>query len=204
MDTKGSSKKHPASYQIREFLLPVMENYKYGLLTEEAFCTTVKQYYDTNELSVHNDDDLQTLTEKMLPDLVEKLEAQSVSSGSAEADQKRKIEAWILFKDCLDLLEGRPLFSKGREEYVTTGRSWNDAVEYSDRYLLIEREMETLVRAETGEGDYLGFCHLYWEVKKRVLWEKFGIEWHSPSDRNPGVLEGQNAKVFLNKNGMIW
>ena len=55
MDTKGSSKKHPASYQIREFLLPVMENYKYGLLTEEAFCTTVKQYYDTNELSVHND-----------------------------------------------------------------------------------------------------------------------------------------------------
>ena len=153
MDTKGSSKKHPASYQIREFLLPVMENYKYGLLTEEAFCTTVKQYYDTNELSVHNDDDLQTLTEKMLPDLVEKLEAQSVSSGSAEADQKRKIEAWILFKDCLDLLEGRPLFSKGREEYVTTGRSWNDAVEYSDRYLLIEREMETLVRAETGEGD---------------------------------------------------
>ena len=188
MDTKGSSKKHPASYQIREFLLPVMENYKYGLLTEEAFCTTVKQYYDTNELSVHNDDDLQTLTEKMLPDLVEKLEAQSVSSGSAEADQKRKIEAWILFKDCLDLLEGRPLFSKGREEYVTTGRSWNDAVEYSDRYLLIEREMETLVRAEIGEGNYLGFCHLYWEVKKRVLWEKFGIEWHSPSDRNPGVI----------------
>ncbi len=100
MDTKGSSKKHPASYQIREFLLPVMENYKYGLLTEEAFCTTVKQYYDTNELSVHNDDDLQILTEKMLPDLVEKLEAQSVSSGSAEAYQKRKIEAWILFKDC--------------------------------------------------------------------------------------------------------
>ena len=188
MNKKENKKKHPASYQIREFLLPVMENYKYGLLTEEAFCTTVKQYYDTNELSVHNDDDLQTLTEKMLPDLVEKLEAQSVSSGSAEADQKRKIEAWILFKDCLDLLEGRPLFSKGREEYVTTGRSWNDAVEYSDRYLLIEREMETLVRAETGEGDYLGFCHLYWEVKKRVLWEKFGIEWHSPSDRNPGVI----------------
>ena len=188
MDTKGSSKKHPASYQIREFLLPVMENYKYGLLTEEAFCTTVKQYYDTNELSVHNDDDLQTLTEKMLPDLVEKLEAQSVSSGSAEADQKRKIEAWILFKDCLDLLEGRPLFSKEREEYLTTGLARADEVEYSDRFLLIERELETLVREETGEGDYLGFCHLYWSVKKKVLKEKFGIDWRSPSERYPRII----------------
>ena len=187
-DTNGSPKKYAYKDAVRSFLESVMERYMYEGMTSEEFCAEVKRFYDEHVLSVRDDEDLQMLVEQMIPELIEKLEAQRTTSGSSDAEVMQKIENWILFKDCLDLLEGRPLFSKGREEYVTTGRSWNDAVEYSDRYLLIEREMETLVRAETGEGDYLGFCHLFWEVKKRVLWEKFGIEWHSPSDRNPGVI----------------
>lgn len=189
MKRNGSAKIYAGNYTIEEFLLSVMNSYKYGMMTEEEFCTAVKEYYDTHILDVSNNDSLKKVTEKMLPELIAKMEALGTASGSARTDQKRRIEAWILFKDCLDVLEQRfPLFSEEREEYLTTGLAGKDEVEYSDRYLLIEREMETLVRAETGEGDYLGFCHLYWEVKKRVLWEKFGIEWHSPSDRNPGVI----------------
>ena len=135
----------------------------YGKMTEEEFCTAVKQYYDTHIISVSYNDELKMVTEKLLPELIEKMEALAVSSGSAEEDQKKKIEAWILFKDCLNLLEERTPFSEEREEYLTTGLARADEVEYSDPYLLIERELETLVRAETGEGDYLGFCHLYWE-----------------------------------------
>ncbi len=188
MEKNGSAKIYAGNYTIEEFLLSVMNSYKYGMMTEEEFCTTVKEYYDTHILDVSNNDSLKKVTEKMLPELIAKMEALGTASGSAQTDQKRRIEVWILFKDCLNLLEERPPFSEEREEYLTTGLARADEVEYSDRYLLIEREMETLVRAETGEGDYLGFCHLYWEVKKRVLWEKFGIEWHSPSDRNPGVI----------------
>lgn len=188
METNRSSKVYAGDYAVECFLTPVMENYMYGKMTEEEFCTAVKQYYDTHIISVSYNDELKMVTEKLLPELIEKMEAMAVSSGSAEEDQKKKIEAWILFKDCLNLLEERPPFSEEREEYLTTGRSWNDAVEYSDRYLLIEREMETLVRAETGEGDWLGFCHTYWEVKKEVLWKKFGIEWQSPSDLHPRII----------------
>ena len=188
MVSNGSAKIYAGNYTIEEFLLPVMKKYKYGKLTEEEFCRAVQEYYDTHILDVFNNDRLKKVTEKMLPELIAKMEDLGTASGSAQTDQKRRIEAWILFKDCLNLLEGRFLFSEEREEYLTTGLARKDEVEYSDRYLLIEREMETLVRAETGEGDYLGFCHLYWEVKKRVLWEKFGIEWRSPSERNPGII----------------
>ncbi len=188
METNGSSKVYAGDYAVECFLTPVMENYMYGKMTEEEFCTAVKQYYDTHIISVSYNDELKMVTEKLLPELIEKMEAMAVSSGSAEEDQKKKIEAWILFKDCLNLLEERPPFSEEREEYLTTGLARADEVEYSDPYLLIERELETLVREETGEGDYLGYCHLYWSVKKKVLKEKFGIDWRSPSERYPGII----------------
>ena len=48
--------------------------------------------------------------------------------------------------------------------------------------------METLVRAKTGKGGYLGFCHEYWAVKKEVLREKYGIDWRSPAERYPHII----------------
>ncbi len=33
----------------------------------------------------------------------------------------------------------------------------------------------------------LGFCHQYWAVKKRILKEKHGIDWHSPAELNPNT-----------------
>ena len=34
----------------------------------------------------------------------------------------------------------------------------------------------------------LGFCHVVWETKKRILREKYGVDWHTPVEMNPGVL----------------
>ena len=33
-----------------------------------------------------------------------------------------------------------------------------------------------------------GFCHKLWAEKKRILKEKYGIQWKSPSDMNPFIL----------------
>ena len=187
-DTNGSPKKYAGNDTIRSFLESVMEKYMYEGMTAEEFCAAVKQFYDEHTLSVWENDDLKMLVEKMIPELIEKLGAQGTSSGSSDAEIRDKIEAWILFKDCKDTLEGRPLFSKERERYLKTGKALSDEAEYSDYYLLIEREMETLVRAETGEGGYLGFCHIYWSAKKEVLREKFGIEWRSPAERHPHII----------------
>ena len=187
-DTNGSPKKYVYKDAVRSFLESVMERYMYEGMTSEEFCAEVKQFYDEHVLSVRDDEDLQMLVEQMIPELIEKLEAQRTTSGSSDAEVMQKIENWILFKDCKSTLEGRPLFSEQRERYLKTGRAGGDETEYSDYYLLIEREMETLVRAETGKGGYLGFCHEYWTAKKKVLREKYGIDWRSPAERHPHII----------------
>ena len=187
-DTNGSPKKYAYKDAVRSFLESVMERYMYEGMTSEEFCAEVKRFYDEHVLSVRDDEDLQMLVEQMIPELIEKLEAQEKSSGSSDAEVMQKIENWILFKDCKSTLEGRPLFSEQRERYLKTERAGGDETEYSDYYLLIEREMETLVRAETGKGGYLGFCHEYWAAKKKVLREKYGIDWRSPAERYPHII----------------
>jgi len=34
---------------------------------------------------------------------------------------------------------------------------------------------------------YFGWCHTYWRETKRILRDRFGIEWFSPAEMNPGV-----------------
>ena len=33
----------------------------------------------------------------------------------------------------------------------------------------------------------MGFCHQYWAFKKRILKEKFDIDWKTPQELNPNV-----------------
>ena len=34
----------------------------------------------------------------------------------------------------------------------------------------------------------MGFCHTYWAFKKRILKEKFNIDWKTPQELNPDVM----------------
>ena len=63
-----------------------------------------------------------------------------------------------------------------------------DMVEYSYQYSTIKDELEELIVKEIGRGGYLGYCHLYWATKKRILKEKYSIDWKSPSELNPHIL----------------
>jgi len=31
----------------------------------------------------------------------------------------------------------------------------------------------------------MGYCHVFWPAKKKVLREKYGIDWKSPAELNP-------------------
>lgn len=33
----------------------------------------------------------------------------------------------------------------------------------------------------------MGWCHGFWKLKKQILKEKYGIEWRTPKEMNPGV-----------------
>lgn len=70
-----------------------------------------------------------------------------------------------------------------------SGHLRQDPVEWSADY---ERVIdEVLHRVDLQLADHprgLGFCFAFWQAKKRVLRDDYGIEWHSPSELNPGVL----------------
>ena len=51
-------------------------------------------------------------------------------------------------------------------------------------FIAVDKEVETEL-AKHPERDMLGFCHIFWETKKRILKEKHGINWKSPSEMNP-------------------
>ncbi|MDB5313195.1 MAG: hypothetical protein JWO38_7397 [Gemmataceae bacterium] len=42
------------------------------------------------------------------------------------------------------------------------------------------------VRKEWPRGQ-LGYCHLRWGVKQRILKEKYGVEWRTPAQMNPRI-----------------
>lgn len=56
---------------------------------------------------------------------------------------------------------------------------------WEDMYERVEKEVDREIGKRMPRG--MGFCHLYWSVKTSVLAD-WGIEWHSPSYMNPGVL----------------
>ena len=140
-----------------DYLEAKIEDYKYGVITAEEFCKAMEDLGKYPLLLV--DRNLDRITNCMIPEI----------------------------KDCEYLMHFGWTFTEEREEYYRTGRDRRDPIEYTDRYLAIEPEMERLVRAETGEGGWLGFCHTYWAEKKKVLKEHFGIDWKSTDDRFPGL-----------------
>lgn len=41
--------------------------------------------------------------------------------------------------------------------------------------------------ANSPERSHMGFCHTFWGTKKRILKEKYGIEWLTPAEENPWI-----------------
>jgi hypothetical protein len=39
-----------------------------------------------------------------------------------------------------------------------------------------------------GIRNGFGYCNLYWPVKKRILMDKYGIDWRTPAETNPDVI----------------
>lgn len=63
-----------------------------------------------------------------------------------------------------------------------------DPVEDTEAYLAVIDEVERRLYEELkDEPRGMGFCFIYWPAKEALLAE-YGIEWHSPSLMNPGVI----------------
>lgn len=48
----------------------------------------------------------------------------------------------------------------------------------------VEKELDEIFK---GYPRCTGFCHMYWHEKRKLLKEKYGIDWRSPAQMNPRV-----------------
>ena len=63
-----------------------------------------------------------------------------------------------------------------------------DFVEDTAAYKEVEPIVEATIMEILGERyDYFGACHAIWHHRKRLLMEKYGIEWFTPAELNPEV-----------------
>lgn len=49
----------------------------------------------------------------------------------------------------------------------------------------VENKIEEMLR---DEPRMLGFCHVYWAIKKKILREDYGIIWYTPAECNPDTI----------------
>ena len=63
-----------------------------------------------------------------------------------------------------------------------------DFVEETAVYKKVQPIIEELIKEKLGElYDHMGACHAIWYHRKRLLMEKYGIEWFTPVELNPEV-----------------
>ena len=64
-----------------------------------------------------------------------------------------------------------------------------DPVEYTFRWEDIYYRMERKLKERFANAPrHMGFCFLYWNAKRELLKEEYGIDWKSPSQMNPRVM----------------
>lgn len=74
------------------------------------------------------------------------------------------------------------------EEWIEApfnGYLYYDPIEDCTEFKSIAETVDKLVKEEMGDNRLMGSCHMAWAIKKRILKERYGIEWHSVSDLNP-------------------
>ena len=68
-----------------------------------------------------------------------------------------------------------------------------DKIENTEKYKQIEEELNKKIELELELKGYtnkqaLGFCHIYWELKKEILKTDYNIDWKSPQELNPEII----------------
>jgi len=163
---------------ITSYILAMVDEYKDGNICKEDFYKAVKHFIMTNTLELEKEQNLYDVIYSQVLNL-------GTFCRAGAGDDDRELYFWKKLKDIeYQLRYGHSFWEKSKWE----DRIKNDPIEKSDGYLRVELALERQIRNEIGEGGYMGYCHKYWETKKRILMGKYGIDWKSPYDMNPGVF----------------
>ena len=100
------------------------------------------------------------------------------SMSFADEEKQAWIRALVESEEARAYREAR----RGRNHFES------DPIEDTAPYRRVAQRAEVEAQRRAGKGGYMGYCHRVWGEKHRVLLEKYGIVWRSPSVMNPNVL----------------
>ena len=75
------------------------------------------------------------------------------------------------------------VINKGKEEFLKSIINLEDE---EDLYSMESKEK--LINYYMSNVPYMGYCHLLWGIKKKILKEKYNIDWYTPQEENPDVI----------------
>ena len=90
------------------------------------------------------------------------------------------LEASIAFNKLFRFKD--PYLNHLMETILNTGEGEYDPIEDTELYKSVLPEIERAVFKELKDSNLIEFCYMYWMYKKRILKEKYNINWHSPMD----------------------
>jgi hypothetical protein len=64
----------------------------------------------------------------------------------------------------------------------------HDPIEDDPQFASILEEASNEARSELAEhprNGQMGFCHIFWATKKKILKEKYSIDWKTPVEMDP-------------------
>lgn len=64
---------------------------------------------------------------------------------------------------------------------------FHDPIEDESALALAFEQARALALAEVGRDSGIGYGQRIWSAKKRILRERFGIQWFTPAEMNPDV-----------------
>lgn len=88
---------------------------------------------------------------------------------------REEVEALINESRCYDPVEDT-------DEY-------RSVVEEADIAAQAELESTSHARRDSEDGIYFSWCYAFWEIKKRILKEKYNIDWRTPAELSPAVRQ---------------
>lgn len=62
-----------------------------------------------------------------------------------------------------------------------------DDPKYEQIFKTIDAEITEILK-DDPDRDHMGFVHIFWRTKKKLLKERYGIEWKSPGVMNPQII----------------